>query len=121
MTELVTTSAAAEEMVDVPLESTDESKIGDRKISTSTTDVPVALKGGKGKKGGKDAEKEPPPPPRVTFRQLYTYATACDLIMVFLGAFNAIATGAAMPLMLVGFGKKLEHGWRVKVFWTLCV
>ena len=107
----VTTSAAAEEeMVDVPLESTDESKIGEKKLSTSTTDVPVAMKAGKGK-GDKDAEKEPPPP-RVTFRQLYTYANTCDLIMVVIGVFNALATGAAMPLMLVGFGKKGGRGKR---------
>ena len=96
-------------MVDVPLDA-GESKKGesDKKNTSTTTNVPVAKAAAPGKKGKGKEEKKEPPPPRVSFSQLYTYATPCELVLVFFGAIFALATGAAMPVMLIGFGDSID-------------
>uniref|UniRef100_A0A7E4W3A9 ABC-type xenobiotic transporter n=1 Tax=Panagrellus redivivus TaxID=6233 RepID=A0A7E4W3A9_PANRE len=62
---------------------------GDQKCDLSL-DVPV--------------DEEPPPLQRASLRQLWRYASKCDLLMLIVGITVSIATGTGMPLMSIVIG-----------------
>ncbi|KND00616.1 uncharacterized protein SPPG_03744 [Spizellomyces punctatus DAOM BR117] len=60
------------------------------------------------KKAGKDKEKKPETP-RVSYLQLYRYASPFDILLIIAGTLAAAAHGVGMPLMTIIFADILEY------------
>ena len=60
------------------------------------------------KKKQEDGPPEPPQPPKVSYGQLFRYASPWDKFLIFSGAISSIANGVALPLMTVFFGDILS-------------